>query len=651
MDKNNQSQDRSALIAYGSETGNANDYAEELGRVLERIRFRTHVSELDAIDSSSLNNYSIVIIITSTTGQGDLPANARLFWKRILRKKLPPGHLKAARFTTFGLGDSSYPKFNWAARKLHKRLLQLGANEIYERGEADEQHEEGLDASFVPWSLDLRRHLLTMYPLPFGVEPIPEEVLLEPKWILATQPSYPPNPSPHGEDEALLHVNGAAESSSMSNSAPSLDPRMRLDPVASHLTVTLDENRRMTAKDHWQDVRHLSFTSHAPAAYGPGDVLTIYPKNSTKDVNELLRRMDWMDVADINIHLTATNFVDGDGFYPSPTILPPGESTTLRKLLTEGLDPTAIPRRSFFSLIAHFTEDQFHKDRLLEFTKPEYIDELYDYTTRPRRSILEVLQEFESVKIPWQWAANVLPKLRGRQFSIASGGQLKKTPDGNAKFDLLVAIVKYKTVIKKIREGVCTRYLATLSVGTEIRVGLQKGGLVVNESEACRPVLMIGPGTGVAPMRSLIKERQLWLQQAEALTHGETGKYCSGAQSTEKDVLIFGCRNQQADYYYRDEWKLLMQQVPLAVFTAFSRDQDHKFYVQDVIRQQASSVHRLLVELGGIVYVCGSSGKMPKAVRAALADVFRKEGNVSERAAERYLESMEKEGRYQQETW
>ena len=490
-----------------------------------------------------------------------------------------------------------------------------------------------------------------MLPLPYGIEPISEEVLLEPKWTLALQPSSSPHPSPHGEDEALPHLNGAAEPISMSNSAPALDPKMRLDPVASHLTVTLDENRRMTPHAHWQDVRHLSFTSHAPAAYGPGDVLTIYPKNSTENVDQLLERMGWMDMADMTISSTATNSVDGGGFYPSPTILVPGESTTLRMLLTERLDLTAIPRRSFFSLIAHFTEDQFHKERLLEFTKPEYIDELYDYTTRPRRSLLEVLQEFESVKIPWQWAANVLPKLHGRQFSIASGGQLKVTPEGNARFDLLVAIVKYKTVIKKIREGVCTRYLATLPVGTKVRVGLQKGGLVVNESEARRPVLMIGPGTGVAPMRALIKERQHWLQQTEALTHGEKTRNCSRAQSTEKDVLIFGCRNQSADYFYRDEWNSLMQQIPLEVFTAFSRDQDYKFYVQDVIRRQASSVHRLLVELGGVVYVCGSSGKMPKAVRAALADVFREEGNIDERAAEKYLESMEKEGRYQQETW
>lgn len=486
-----------------------------------------------------------------------------------------------------------------------------------------------------------------MLPLPSGLKPIPEDVLLEPKWILALQHKNSPNLSTHGEDEASPRLNGR----SISNSAQAFDPKTGRDPVTTHLIVTLDENRRMTPSAHWQDVRHLSFTGHEPAAYGPGDVLTIYPKNSAKDVDQLLQRMDWMDVADTAIQSTPTNLVDGGDFYPSPTVLLSGESTTLRRLLTEHLDMTAIPRRSFFSLISQFTEDQFHKDRLLEFTKPEYIDELYDYTTRPRRSILEVLQEFESVKIPWQWAANVLPKLRGRQFSIASGGQLKATQEGNARFDLLVAIVKYKTVIKKIREGVCTRYLATLPVGTEIRVGLQKGGLVVNKGEAHRPVLMIGPGTGVAPMRSLIKERQYWLQKKEALAQEKTKMNYSGAQSTDKDVLIFGCRNRGADYFYQDEWKDLMEQIPLAVFTAFSRDQDHKIYVQDIIRQQASSIHRLLVELGGIIYVCGSSGKMPKAVRAALADVFRKEGNINERVAETYLESMEKDGRYQQETW
>lgn len=144
-------QNRSVLVAYGSETGNAYDYAEVLGRMLERIHFWTHVSRLDAIDTSSLRNYSLVIVVVSTTGQGDLPSNARLFWKSLLRRKLPPSYLEGVQLTTFGLGDSSYPKFNWAARKIHKRLVQLGANEAYPRGEADEQHDEGSTLQLSEW--------------------------------------------------------------------------------------------------------------------------------------------------------------------------------------------------------------------------------------------------------------------------------------------------------------------------------------------------------------------------------------------------------------------------------------------------------------------------------------------------------------------
>ena len=118
---------RSALVLYGSETGNAFDFAQELGHMTERIRFSTHVTSLDSIElvcrahwpwnhhidnqQSQLCQYSVVVVIISTTGQGDVPVNARNFWKSILRRKLPPTYLSNVRFTTFGLGDNSYPKY------------------------------------------------------------------------------------------------------------------------------------------------------------------------------------------------------------------------------------------------------------------------------------------------------------------------------------------------------------------------------------------------------------------------------------------------------------------------------------------------------------------------------------------------------------
>jgi sulfite reductase alpha subunit-like flavoprotein len=85
----------------------------------------------------------VVVFVLSTTGQGDIPGNAAEFWKNLLRKKLRPGCLGNVKFTIFGLGDSSYPRFNWAARKLHRRLAQLGASEFFGPGEGDERHDDG----------------------------------------------------------------------------------------------------------------------------------------------------------------------------------------------------------------------------------------------------------------------------------------------------------------------------------------------------------------------------------------------------------------------------------------------------------------------------------------------------------------------------
>lgn len=496
-----------------------------------------------------------------------------------------------------------------------------------------------LDATFVPWCRDFCELILARYPLPLGVEPIPETTLLEPKWKLSLLASK--------EGRAIEPcVNGhKPETSSSENGSRAVQQptRSHVSVIGSNLTsldldVMLTENRRMTPDSHWQDVRHLAFESRSSATYGPGDVLTIYPTNVTDDVNLLLKHMNWAEVADKPIIFTPTMAVADGGLYPSPPIAMSSETMTLRSLLTGHLDLTAIPRRSFFSWIAHFTDDQFQRDRLLEFTDPKYIDELYDYTTRPRRSILEVLQEFDTVKIPWQWAASVLPELRGRQFSIASGGELKRSPEGMARFELLVAIVKYKTVIKKIREGVCTRYLANLPVGTELRVTLQKGSLNIRSEEAKLPVIMIGPGTGIAPMRSLILERMQMLHENP------------GAPTVGPSVLFFGCRSQNADYFYQEEWARLKGTIQLEVHAAFSRDQDRKFYVQDRIREQSESVFRLLHEAKGLVYVCGSSGKMPQAVRAALINAFVQHG-MHQDAADSYLETMEKEGRYKQETW
>lgn len=429
--------------------------------------------------------------------------------------------------------------------------------------------------------------------------------------------------------------------------------------IPGGLNAKIISNERLTPSSHWQDVRQLGLDLSGLRPYVPGDVLTIYPKNFPIDVSQFLSLMGWASIADIPL-----KFVPSSPSTPPTSRLPiphhsSDTSITLRTLVTSNLDIMSIPRRSFFAQLAHFTTDEFQKERLVEFTDPEYIDELYDYTTRPRRSILEVLQEFETVKVPWQRICSIIPAIRGRQFSIASAMDPTTTIEGPTRVELLIAIVKYRTVIKRIRQGVCTRYVAALKPGQEITVTLQKGGLGVTKAEVERPVVMVGPGTGVAPMRSLIHQRKHW--------HEEFGT--SMEANDAKDILFFGCRNAEADFFFKDEWQQLKDSgVPLDVFAAASRDQvsyrisynpvaslklaqRHKIYVQDLIRQQSARVYEALAKQNGIVYICGSSGKMPQAIREALIEAFQTHGETSREQAEAYLVGMEKSGRYKQETW
>ncbi|KAF5864335.1 NAPDH-dependent diflavin reductase [Aspergillus alliaceus] len=631
---------RSALVLYGSETGNAQEVAEELGALAERLHFMTQVSEMNHIKPETLSSYTIVIFALSTTGQGDLPANARTFWRSLLLKRLSSTFLEGVRFTSFGLGDSSYPKFNWASRKLCKRLVQLGASEAYLSGEADQQHPEGLEGTFIPWITDFRKHLLDTYPLPEGQHPIPEDVQLPPKWVLQLQ---------DGSLSPKIKPRTQGQRTSVENSKSRLEHDLR--PIPDTLTATLTQNKRVTPPKHWQDVRHVSLTVSDSVTYVPGDMISIMPKNFAEDVHALIQMMGWEDQADQLVSL-----VPADAQHPAEDLpLPPILSLesypklTLRALIMDYLDIRAIPRRKFFSEIAHYTDDEMQKERLLEFTNPEFLDELWDYTSRPRRSILEVLHEFDTVKIPWQHATSVFPILRGRQFSIASGGELKRTPEGGAKFELLIAIVKYKTIIKRIREGVCTKYISVLQPGSTLKVHLQRGGLNSSLGQLTGPTVLVGPGTGVAPLRSMI-----WEKAALVKAYKEEN---GGAEpSIGPTILLFGGRNRDADFFFDEEWQQLSKLVKLEVFAAFSRDQKQKVYVQDVIRDNLGFFFRLLHNMSGSVYVCGSSGRMPQAVREALVEAFQNGGEregerFSREEAEEYLLGMEKSGRYKQETW
>lgn len=395
-------------------------------------------------------------------------------------------------------------------------------------------------------------------------------------------------------------------------------PPSQLLPVPDGWTATLVGNSRLTPKDHWQDVRLVSFD--IPSRDGqrllcnPGDCLTLYPKNFPEEAQKLISLMSWDEIADNPLDLTICDS------YPRSLHINP--NPTLRDIIVNCIDFTAIPRRSFLKSMSYFSTDPYHKERLLEFTKTEYLDEYFDYATRTRRSIIEVLEEFTSVKLPAARLLDIFPLIRGRDFSIANGGAqlVHPTDDSITRVELLVAMVKYRTILRKPRWGVCSRYLDSLAINSAITVTRKPVLSPIHGSlNAQRPLVAIATGTGLAPIRALIQER---------LTH-----------STSAPMrLFFGNRNCDADYFFHEDWDHLVRQGKLDVFLAFSRDQRQKIYVQDRLREEAKLLEDPIVQ-DGIFCVCGGSTKMADAAKSAVFEPFS-EGKENAEECKQKLASL-----------
>ena len=225
----------------------------------------------------------------------------------------------------------------------------------------------------------------------------------------------------------------------------------------------------------------------------------------------------------------------------------------------------------------------------------------------------------------------VVPRLQPRLYSISSGpGALP------AAASLTVALVEYVTKYGLRRRGLCSAMLADRRPGGRLAVWTEEGA-IPDLSGLAAPLLLVGPGTGVAPLRALLQEREL--------------AFASGGPPPEA-LLVFGCRNRERDFLYREEWERLERAglLPGGAVVAFSRDQDRKVYVQDRLREEGARVWRVL-EAGGHVYVCGSANKMPGAVRDALADVAAEHGGLGGEGGAAYVRALALKRRYHLECW
>ncbi|XP_030631210.1 NADPH-dependent diflavin oxidoreductase 1 [Chanos chanos] len=590
------------LVLYGSQTGTAQDTAERIGRQAQRRRLTVRVEALDSYNVANLISQSLVVFVCSTTGQGDPPDNMKNFWRFLFRKSLPAGSLCRLDCAVLGLGDSSYPKFNFVAKKLYKRLLQLGANALLPVGLADDQHDLGPDGVIDPWLVSFWQRALSLYPAPAGLSPLRDDQPLPPRYVFTFLDDITDKPPER-------------------QTPP---PERQGPPSSAHpFLARMVSNQRVTDPSHFQDVRHIEFDiTGSNIEFSAGDVVMMRPRNSQEDVEQFcqLLRLD----PDRHFTLTPTD----SSVVSVPSLLP--QPCTIRCLVESFLDIAAVPRRSFFELLATFATNELEREKLSEFCSAQGQDDLFAYCNRPRRTALEVLADFPhtTAELSVDHLLDLFPEIQPRSFSIASS--LLAHPN---QIHILLAVVEYKTRLYKPRKGLCSSWLAGLApTQGEVYVPLwvKKGGLKFPK-DPDTPVIMVGPGTGVAPFRAAIQER---------ISQGKTA-----------NILFFGCRSESKDFYCRAEWEEKVRAGQLTLFTAFSRDQEDKVYVQHRVREHGKLLWDLIANKNAFFYIAGNAKQMPTGVCDALKDVFRVEGSMSENEAQEMLDAMEKAGRFQSETW
>lgn len=368
------------------------------------------------------------------------------------------------------------------------------------------------------------------------------------------------------------------------------------------------ENRLLTKPGSAKETRHFVVSlAGSGLHYKAGDSLGVFPTNRESEVSELL------------------TLLGATGEEPvSPAMLKLAEPITLREALTSRL-ALGGPTAKIVSTLAAKATSADEKAKLTGLLAPESKPVLMTFLEE--RAFVDLLAEFPSAKLTPQEFVDHQRKLMPRLYSIASSPRAFPT-----EVHLTVAVVRYETNHRE-RVGVCSTFLSD-----RVQVGTTPTPVFVSHShfgppeDGAKDAIMVGPGTGIAPFRAFVQDR---------IASGATGR----------NWIFFGDQHRATDFLYEEDWLQWLEEKKIArLDTAFSRDQMHKIYVQDRMRENAAELWAWIAG-GGHFYVCGDAKRMAKDVDVALHDVVAQQGGMDATAAADYVKQMKKDKRYQRDVY
>merc|ERR1711871_428053 len=306
---------------------------------------------------------------------------------------------------------------------------------------------------------------------------------------------------------------------------------------------------------------------------------------------------------------------------------------TIGEALSRFFDLQGVVRVATASQLIPYINDEKQKSWLQNIVAKENREKFKAIITVPCRSIVSLLtNELSSCRVPLADLLHILPFMQPRYYTISSSSS--RFPD---TVHITVSITDYATADGNRFVGVTSRYLSGLQAHTSrCRIFVRPSTFKLPK-KITTPIVMIGPGTGIAPMRALLQEREEQTKQ--------TGKNGS-------NVLYFGCQSVNKDFIYRDELETFQRNNTLSQLElAFSRDQAHKVYVQHLLQRKEDAAALMNgLESGAYVYVCGATS-MGTDVMEAVTDIVQKSKRMSRSGAEGYLKELQGNGRYVQELW
>lgn len=476
--------------------------------------------------------------------------------------------LSGVQFSVLALGDSNYPKFCECGKQFDLRLEQLGATRVRQRVDCDVDYEEG----FRQW---LESVLAAMDSASAGgtasgelLKPVIEEVSL-----------------------------GAATSQSSAQRAGVANRYDREHPFPAALVA----NIRLTGPGSAKETRHFEIAvDSSEIEYEPGDALGILPSNCPELVEQILGAIG----------------ASGDEPVPGPS----GAEVSVRDALLSNYDITKVSR-PFLEALAVRSRDQ----TLEKLLRPDANGEVAKFLWG--RDMLDLLTAYSNAKFSALELVNLLKKLQPRLYSISS------SPKANpGQVHLSVGVVRYEAFGRR-RKGVCSTFLADRrSPQDPLRGFVHTSRHFRLPPDGDRPLIMVGPGTGIAPFRAFLQERR-----------------AVGAKG--KTWLFFGDQRAASDFLYRDELEAMRREGTLTrMDTAFSRDQQEKIYVQHRLVERAKDVYAWLQD-GAHFYVCGDANRMAKDVDAALHQVIEIAGGCAAQQAAEYVCELKKQHRYERDVY